>query len=92
MRRFVLPLVITPVLLLVTACEPTVEGYVKNSKLREEKLRECTEMGVMAAKEDKYCQMAMEAQGIVIKQAAGNLVDAITLQQSDDENEKKDAR
>lgn len=92
MRRFILPLVTIPVLLLVTACEPTVEDYVKNSKLREDKLRECTEMGVMAAKEDKYCQMAMEAQGIVIKQAAGNLVDAITLQQSDEEKEKKETR
>lgn len=83
MRRFLFLITAPAVLLLVSACEPTVDSYVKNSKLREEKLRECTEMGVMAAKDDEYCQMAMEAQGIVIKQAAGNLVDAMTMQQSD---------
>lgn len=71
--------------LLISACKPSVEGYVKNAKAREAKLRECADMGVMAAKDNEECNMAMEAQRIVIKQAAGNFIDAITLQQSDDD-------
>lgn len=77
-------------LFLLTACEPTVDGYVKNAKNREAKLRECAQMGVMAAKEDKLCQMAMEAQGIVLREAAGNFVDAITLQSGEEEKPTSD--
>lgn len=85
MRRFLF--LATPVAasLLLTACEPTVDDYTKNAKLREEKLRQCAEMGVMAAKDDEHCKMAMEAQSIVIRKAAGELVDSLTLQQSQDD-------
>lgn len=74
-------------LLALTACEPTVDSYVKDDKAREEKLRECAKMGVLVAKEDAYCQMAMEAQSIVLKQSAKNLMNAITLQSGDGDSD-----
>lgn len=83
---------IVPALLLLSACEPTVDDYVKDAELRKEKLSECSEMGVLAAKDDKYCQMAFEAQGIAIKQAAGSLIDAITMQSDEGEEISEDAR
>lgn len=82
MRR---PAILAASLLALTACEPTVDSYVEDHKAREEKLRECAAMGVMVAKEDEYCRMAMEAQGIVLKQSAKNLMNAITLQSGDEE-------
>lgn len=86
MHPFIRPALFVASLCLLSACEPNVQDYVDSAKLREEKLRECADMGVMAAKEDKFCQMAMEAQGIVIKQAAGNLFNAVTMQQSDEDD------
>lgn len=88
MRRFSSAFAAVAVLPLLSACEPTVDDYVKNAKLREEALRICAEMGVMAARDDPKCHMAMEAQGIVIKQAAGHLVDSLTLQQSAEDAER----
>jgi hypothetical protein len=41
-------------------------------------------MGIIAAKNDKYCQMAMEAQGIAMRNAAGELLDTMTLQSGKD--------
>lgn len=70
-------------LLFITACEPTIDTYVKDAKKREEKLRECADMGIIAAKDDTYCQMAMDAQAIVVREAASQLLDSITLQSSD---------
>lgn len=67
-------------LLLLTACEPTVEDYVEDAKLRKAKIEECAQMGMIAAQEDKFCTMAMEAQGIAMRNAAGNLMNAITMQ------------
>lgn len=84
MRHFLLAI---SSLLLLAACEPTVDSYVKDAKKREGKLRECAEMGIAAAKDDKYCEMAMEAQGIVIREAANDLINSITLQ-SGEETEK----
>lgn len=81
-RLFYFPALLLP-LMALSACEPSQEDYVDNAQLREDKLRECAEMGVMAAKEDTHCQMAMEAQAAVLKMKAGELLDAMTLQQSE---------
>lgn len=89
MRRSLLPPILVS-LCFLTACEPGVEDYAKNVKLRESKLRECGEMGVMAAKDDEHCQMAMEAQGIVIKREAGELLDAMTLRQFGSKDEQRE--
>lgn len=89
MRRFLLSF---SALLLLSACEPSVDDYVQNARKREDKLRECGEMGVMAAKDDAYCQMAMEAQSIAMKKAAKDLIDTMTLQSAspdDAESEKE---
>lgn len=72
-------------LFVLTACEPTVEGYVKDAEAREAKLRECANMGVIAAKDEPTCKMAMEAQSIVLKKSAKDLMNAITLQSSEEE-------
>jgi hypothetical protein len=81
MRRF---LITFSALFFLAACEPSVEDYVKDAEKREAKISECAEMGIIAAKNDKYCQMAMEAQGIAMRNAAGELLDTMTLQSGKD--------
>ena len=65
-------------ILLLTACGPSVDTLVKDTKLRREILKECMDMGEEAENETK-CKNAMEAQKLAVKEGFNNLKDQLLL-------------
>lgn len=75
---FALPM-LCAALLVLSACEPTVETYEKDAELRKAKLEECAGK-MLEAQNDPQCKMAMDAQVNVTKAAAGALVDTLKME------------
>lgn len=62
--------------LFLAGCELTVDDLVNNAEKRHQILKECAAMG-LAAKDEKKCQIAAEAELKAGKKAAGELLDSM---------------
>lgn len=62
--------------LILTGCELTVDDLVNDADKRHEILKECASMG-LAAKDEKKCRIAAEAEVEAGKKAAGELLDSM---------------
>ena len=68
MRTRLRPLFLLCCALLVTACGPSVDGYVRDADARRDMLGKCASLEVDAT-EDERCGMAAEAEVIAARDA-----------------------